>query len=195
MEFLDKSLNFVDKLLIVMKTKGVHNHLNPSSRFDNLYHLAEVSLQNYLSDLPAVYASTSGKQVVTFNDFFSNKFLIIQTIRKGITYRFFDQIKSVLPFTDMEWADYLNLSLKTLQRHKNDNDFYFKPIHTEKIIELAEVTHYGREVFGSREKFHQWLTTPSYALGNMTPAYLLHDSYGKDLVLAELNRIAHGIFA
>jgi len=171
-----------------MKTS---NPQNQSSQANKSYQLAETSLQNYVSDMSATY----GKSVLTFEQFFNNKFLIIQTIRKGITYRLFEQIKSVLPFTDIDWANYLNLSLKTLQRHKKDKDFHFKPIHTEKIIELAEVTHYGKEVFGSLDKFHQWLTTPSYALGNMTPADLLHDSYGKDLVLAELNRIAHGIFA
>ena len=174
-----------------MKTKASQIYQDKSSKADNSYQLAEASLQNFLSEMPATY----GVATMTFEQFFNNKFLIIQTIRKGVPYRFFEQLKLLLPFTDIDWANYLNLSLKTLQRHKKDKDFYFKPIHTEKIIELAEVTHYGREVFGSLDKFHLWLTTPSYALGNMTPADLLHDSYGKDLVLAELNRIEHGIFA
>ncbi len=174
-----------------MKNKASQFYQNKSSETNQTYQLAEASLQNYISDMPVAYGTAS----LTFEQFFNNKFLIIQTIRKGITYRFFEQLKALLPFTDVDWADYLNLSLKTLQRHKKDKDFHFKPIHTEKIIELAEVTHYGREVFGTLDKFHLWLKTPSYALGNMTPADLLHDSYGKDLVLAELNRITHGIFA
>ena len=174
-----------------MKTKVSQDYQNKSSEANKTYQLAEASLQNFISEMPVGY----GTAPLTFEQFFNNKFLIIQTIRKGIPYSFFEQLKSLLPFTDVDWADYLNLSLKTLQRHKKDKDFHFKSIHTEKIIELAEVTHFGREVFGSIDKFHLWLTTPSYALGNMTPADLLHDSYGKDLVLAELNRIEHGIFA
>ncbi len=174
-----------------MKTTSSQSYDKASSKVRKNYQSAEASLQNFLSEMPVVYH----KQPITFEQFFANKFLIIQTIRKGISYRFFEQIKAVLPFSDTDWANYLNLSLKTLQRHKKDKDFHFKPIHTEKIIELAEVTHHGKEVFGSLDKFHQWLETPSYALGNMKPADLLNDSYGKDLVLAELNRIAHGIFA
>jgi putative toxin-antitoxin system antitoxin component (TIGR02293 family) len=89
----------------------------------------------------------------------------------------------------------LNLSKKTLQRHRNEDDFFFKPIHTEKIIELAEVTNFGKEVFDSEEQFYLWLNTPSFALSNLKPAELLKDSYGKELVMSELNRIDHGIFA
>ncbi|MCC6451300.1 MAG: DUF2384 domain-containing protein, partial [Acidobacteria bacterium] len=32
-----------------------------------------------------------------------------------------------------------------------------------------------------------------FALGNVKPVELLRDSYGKELVMGELNRIAHGI--
>ncbi len=67
-------------------------------------------------------------------------------------------------------------------------------IHTEKIIELAEVTNFGKKVFDSNEQFYLWLNTPSFALGNLKPAKLLKDSYGKELVMAELNRIEQGIF-
>lgn len=132
---------------------------------------------------------------ISFADFFLDKMLMIQAIRKGLPYKIFNQIKSFTPFTDTDWAEYLDLSLKTLQRYRDDEDFYFKPIHTEKILELAEVTNFGMEVFGSSEKFYSWLNTPSYALSNHKPAELLRDSYGKEMVMAELNRIEYGIFA
>ena len=86
------------------------------------------------------------------------------------------------------------MSTKSLQRYKSDARA-FKPIHSEKIIEMAEVTEIGVEVFGDMEKFKQWLYTPNFALGKMPPMDLLADSYGKDLVISELNRINHGIFA
>jgi putative toxin-antitoxin system antitoxin component (TIGR02293 family) len=132
---------------------------------------------------------------VTYSDFFDNKMLIIRAIRKGLPYKLFKEIKEITPFTEDDWADYLNLSKKTLQRHSNDANYLFKPIHTEKIIELAEVTNFGKEVFDSVEQFYLWLNTPSYALGNLKPAELLKDSYGKELVMGELNRIDQGIFA
>jgi putative toxin-antitoxin system antitoxin component (TIGR02293 family) len=132
---------------------------------------------------------------LTYSDFFENKMLIIRAIREGLPYKLFDKIKEVTPFTEDDWAEYLNLSKKTLLRHRNDANYFFKPIHTEKIIELAEVTNFGKEVFDSTEQFYLWLNTPSYALGNLKPAELLKDSYGKELVMGELNRIDQGIFA
>lgn len=131
----------------------------------------------------------------TYSNFFENKMLISNTIRKGLPYKIFIKIKDVTPFTEEDWAEYLNLSKRTLARYQNEANFLFKPIHTEKIIELAEVTNFGEEIFDSTEQFYLWLNTPSYALGNLKPAELLKDSYGKELVMAELNRIDQGIFA
>lgn len=132
---------------------------------------------------------------LTYSDFFENKMLIIRVIRDGLPYKLFSKIKDITPFTEDDWAEYLNVSKKTLHRHSTEADYCFKPIHTEKIIELAEVTHLGNEVFDSTKQFYLWLNTPSYALGNLKPAELLKDSYGKELVMGELNRIEHGIFA
>lgn len=131
---------------------------------------------------------------ISYSDFFEHKMLIIQAIRKGLPYQLFNKIKNITPFSEDDWADYLNVSKKTLQRNRSEPNYYFKPIHTEKIIELAEVTNYGKKVFESTEQFYLWLKTPSYAFGNLKPAELLKDSYGKELVMAELNRIEYGIF-
>ena len=152
---------------------------------------------NEINESLSVYAKNIGSlsRKISFADFFHDKMLIIQAIRKGLPYKIFTQIKSFTPFSDSDWAEYLDLSLKTLQRYRDDADFYFKPIHTEKIFELAEVTNFGIEVFGSSEKFYRWLNTPSFALRNHKPAELLRDSYGKEMVMSELTRIDHGIFA
>lgn len=147
------------------------------------------SLSTYVRNFESV------SRKISFSDFFQDKMLIIQAIRRGLPYKIFNQIKSFTPFSDLDWAEYLDLSLKTLQRYRDDKNFYFKPIHTEKIFELAEVANFGVEVFGSSEKFYAWLNTPSYVLRNHKPATLLRDSYGKEMVMAELNKIEYGIFA
>ena len=53
----------------------------------------------------------------------------------------------------------------------------------------------GNDIFGNSEKCNLWLETPNFALGNMKPLEMLKDSYGKELVLAELVRIEHGILS
>jgi len=132
------------------------------------------------------------KRKLTYSEFLSNKMLIISVIKSGVPYSLFDLIKDVTPFTENDWAKFLNISTKTLHRCKKDSK-RFKPLQSEKIIEMAEVTNIGRETFGEVEKFKLWLDTPNYSLGNLKPMELLGDSYGKELVIGELTRINHGI--
>lgn len=153
------------------------------------------ALANYVRNMNPSAISGVIPGGFTFADLFDNKMLIIHTIRKGIPFELFSAIENITPFSEAEWAEYLSISTKTLQRNRQSKNFRFKPIHTEKILELAEVTHFGNEVFDSTDQFYTWLSTPSYALGNLKPSELLKDSYGKEMVMAELNRIDYGIFA
>ena len=131
---------------------------------------------------------------VTYKKFFTNRMLIVKSIRSGIPYSLFKHIKDITPFTEKDWATFLDISTKSLQRYKKDSEYIFKPIHSEKIIELAEVTNLGKDVFDSNEQFYIWLNSSSLALGNLKPIELLKDSYGKEMVLNEWNRIDQGIF-
>ncbi len=172
-------------------------------KMKNKYQESSETDFNNINEAISVYArkinTTSPFKInsdkTSYGDFFKNKMLIINTIRQGLPYDLFLKIKDITPFTEDDWADYLNVSKKTLQRNSAIENYFFKPIHSEKIIELAEVTNFGLEVFDTIEQFYLWLNTPSFALGNLKPAELLKDSYGKELVLDELNRIDQGIFA
>jgi putative toxin-antitoxin system antitoxin component (TIGR02293 family) len=134
----------------------------------------------------------SGSGTITYSDFLANRMMMIMVIRQGVPYSLFSLISSYTPFTESDWAKFLDISTKSLHRYKQTSKS-FKPIHSEKIIELAEVTKVGMDVFGKMEKFKLWLETPNYALGNIKPLDLLSDSYGKELVISELVRINYGI--
>ena len=132
------------------------------------------------------------RSAVTYSEFLSDKMMIIGLIREGVPYSLFSLIKEAAPFSEVDWAEFLNVSTKTLERYKKTLK-PFKPLQSEKIIEMAEVTNLGKEVFGGGEKFRLWLETPNFALGNMKPMELLKDSYGKEMVMGELTRINHGV--
>lgn len=137
--------------------------------------------------------SASSLRKMTFDQFLSDKILMIYAIRHGIPYSFFDKIQDFTPLTEKDWAEVLDISTKSLQRYKQASKS-FRPIQSEKIIEIAEVTKIGLEVFGDIEKFKLWLVTPDFGLGGIAPFELLKDSYGKELVVATLIRIQNGIF-
>lgn len=148
----------------------------------------------YLSSPSKSHPRKSPAKGLSFDQFFSDRMLIVRTIREGIPNALFMSIKALAPFTEQDWSDFLDISLKSLQRYKKDKAHVFKSIHSEKIIELAEVTATGQMVFDSNDQFYIWLNTPSHALGGMMPVELLKDSYGKEMVLNELHRIDQGIF-
>ena len=85
---------------------------------------------------------------ITYEKFLEDKMLIIVAIRTGIPYSLFDLIQNYTPFSESDWANFLDISTKSLY---------------------------------------------SYALGKLKPIELLKDSYGKEMVIGELNRINHGI--
>lgn len=134
------------------------------------------------------------RQDLTYDDFLSDKILIIRAIRAGIPYSLFDLIQQDTPFSENEWAEFLDISTKSLKRYRQASK-HFKPIHSEKIIEIAEVTKTGLEVFKDRDKFKLWLNTPNDSLENLKPIELLKDSYGKELVISELIKISEGNLA
>ena len=149
-------------------------------------------LQMMIEDTDYSLSYSKSADKIDFISFLADKLLVIEVIRKGIPYSMFDVIQKFSPFSMNDWADYLGLSGKSLLRYKQQNKS-FKSIHSEKIIELAEVTEKGVDVFGDPDKFRLWLDTPLFALGKQKPFDLLKDSYGKEMIMAELIRIEHGI--
>lgn len=168
-----------------------HNHTNDTK----LHSAVNESIAQYARSLDQQSYFPFNISHLGFSEFFENKMLLVKAIRFGIPQYLFDQIQKITPFSEDDWASYLNVSTKTLQRHSKEPNYKYKPIHTEKIFELAEVTNFGKQVFDTSDEFYKWLNTPSYALANLTPGELLKDSYGKELVMQELNNIEHGIFA
>ncbi len=151
-------------------------------------------MATYVTSLPRYSRYSALTKGIPLTNFFSDRMLVVDVIRQGIPSSLFMSIKKMAPFSDQEWSDFLDISLKSLQRYKKESDYIFRSIHSEKIIELAEVTALGLEVFDSQEDFAAWLNASIHALGNRRPIELLRDSYGKELVLSELHRIDQGIF-
>lgn len=152
----------------------------------------EKDFVSILREQPIIYNAKTPKEL-SYSDFFDNRMVLISVINTGIPYSLFNAIQEYAPLSETDWVEFLDLSSKSLHRYKMAAKA-FKPIHSEKILEIAEVTKYGLDVFQSQESFKTWLNTPCFALGNYKPIELIKTSYGKDLVIAELTHIQHGIF-
>ena len=123
-----------------------------------------------------------------------NAYSLINAIKEGISYSFFERLAKSIPFTLREWSAYLHLSERSLQRYKKDKGT-FNAVTSEKIIEITMLNKYGIEVFGNQEKFNTWLDAKSVALGGIKPKELLDSSFGIQILKDELTRIEHGVLA
>lgn len=159
-----------------------------------LYELEE-AIRAAVNSPETAYQIEQTQPFESLGDLFTDRLLLVRLIRRGLSFALFEKIQRFSPFSESDWAGFLEMSTKSLQRYKTATQFYFKTIHSEKIMEILEIMHKGSEVFGSMEKFEHWLHTPNHALGNEKPADLLTTSYGKELILTELVHIDHGIFA
>ncbi len=66
---------------------------------------------------------------------------------------------------------------------------------SDRLMRVARVLAAAEEVFGSREKAHQWLRRPTSGLAGEAPLDLLDTEEGAREVEIILGRIAHGIAA
>ena len=166
--------------------------LKPVRTGKAIYSKLDKEIQLFIQDREPHHHNFNSKTPIRFSDFLSDKILIVEAIKKGLPYSIFKLIQIISPFTIADWANYLDISTKSLVRYRQQGK-RFKSIHSEKIIEIAEVTNLGLEVFNDAEKFKLWLETPNFYLGDQKPFDLIKDSYGKEMVIGELTRIDHGI--
>jgi putative toxin-antitoxin system antitoxin component (TIGR02293 family) len=119
---------------------------------------------------------------------------IINVVRTGIEYNVFVKLLDYTPFTMAEWASFLQLSTRTMQRNQKERK-PFQPVQSERIVKLSMLYKYGVEVFGDQDNFDIWLNTRSVALGGNAPKELLDTIFGISMVNDALTRIEHGILA
>lgn len=93
-----------------------------------------------------------------------------------------------------QWAEFLHVSLRTLQRARKD-DLAFQALQAERIIEIVTLYTHGMEVFSNQDKLNKWMGTSTAAMGGKAPQELLDTKLGIGLVNDELGRLEHGILA
>ncbi len=121
-------------------------------------------------------------------------FALVNLVRNGIQFGAFDKMAGQCGFSMAEWAEYLHLSERSMQRYRKENK-PFDPLQSEKILEIALLYNRGIEVFGNIEKFSEWLGQENIYLGNIKPKSLLDSTFGINLVKDELIKIEQGILA
>ncbi|MCG9910952.1 MAG: DUF2384 domain-containing protein [Flavobacteriales bacterium] len=126
------------------------------------------------------------------NDSFA--FSLISLIRNGIGFQSFLDFVKNSPFNLQEWASFLHISERTMQRYQKTLHTFDTP-QSEKIVQIAMLYNLGLEIFGNKQSFDTWLNTENIALGHIKPKSLLDNTFGIALLKDELQRIEYGTLA
>jgi putative toxin-antitoxin system antitoxin component (TIGR02293 family) len=93
----------------------------------------------------------------------------------------------------LEMSDILHTTDRTLRRYTEDT--VLNPEQSERALEIARLYTRGTEVFESLDGFKEWMNSSVVALGSKKPKEFLDTSLGIEILMEELGRIEHGIFA
>ncbi len=149
-----------------------------------IYGLAMPALKAF--DFMGIAAKKSFFPVTNDSDF-------IGLIRQGIPKKAIDNLVEKTGIGVNEMAVLMRLSDRTLRRYEANT--LLSPEQSERVVEISRLYSRGEEVFGSLENFKEWMGSTVMALGNIKPKTLLDTSLGIDILMNELGRIEHGIFA
>jgi putative toxin-antitoxin system antitoxin component (TIGR02293 family) len=154
-----------------------------------------VALKKRLVSKPKPKSSARQASIYSYQSVDDKDILsMIDIVRQGISYQEFDKIYRSTPFLLSDWAKFLQISERTIQRNEKERK-PFQPVQSERILDIAMLCQYGISVFGDKGNFHVWLNSSSVALGGRIPKELLDTRLGVGMVKDELGRIEHGIFA
>ena len=146
------------------------------------------------SSLPSVSSFLGkGNKVLIEADNIENKHYFISIIREGVKKHTLEHLMKATDINSQEMAAIMHTSERTLRRYNGDTKL--NPEQSERVIELARLFTRGAEVFGSLNAFKEWMNNTIVALGNKKPKELLDTSLGIEILIEELGRIEHGIFA
>ncbi|PSL26749.1 type II RES/Xre toxin-antitoxin system antitoxin [Dyadobacter jiangsuensis] len=105
----------------------------------------------------------------------------------------FQALSAKLPFTQLEWAEILHVSDRTLHRYLKE-DKAFEGLYAEHLYQLENMADLGLEIFGDAKAFEQWLRTPREVLGETQDFSTLRSFWGVKLICNELGRMEHGVY-
>jgi len=111
----------------------------------------------------------------------------------GLTKNALTNLAEFLNLSMGQMAQLVSISERTLQRYSASHKL--SSAISEHVLHITEVVAKGLDVFEQRENFLAWLNHPNTALADKTPLTLLKSRFGLDILLKELGKLEHGVFA
>lgn len=88
----------------------------------------------------------------------------------------------------------IGISVRTLQRRKEEPDKALSPEQGGRTWKFAEVLNKATELLGSQQEAEHWLVTPAVALEQRSPIDLMSTPAGVELVENLLQQLEYGVY-
>lgn len=115
---------------------------------------------------------------------------LIERARNGLAIPDFEAIQQASPFTELQWATILDMTPRTLQRHKQKGEA-LDTARSERVLLIEQLLRHAEMFAGG---FGSWMNSPAFAFGGVRPVELLDTVTGIKLVSDELGRIEYGVY-
>ena len=109
------------------------------------------------------------------------------------TIEIFQDLSQKLLFTQLEWAEILHISDRTLQRYLKENKA-FEGLFAEHLYQLDNMSDLGLTVFSNAKNLEEWLRKPKNVLDKALDFSTLQSFWGVKLISNELGRIEYGVY-
>ena len=113
-------------------------------------------------------------------------------IRKGIPYAKVRLVKAALNLTDNEFADYLGISLRTLQRKRTSHG-KLSLSEGDRLFRIAKIFALAAQVLESEDMARKWLHRQQRGLGGRVPIQVIQTETGAAEVEDLLEKIEYGV--
>ncbi len=125
-------------------------------------------------------------QILSGND-------LLKAARDGITKEMVNAIIRSTGLSLNEFGRYIHLTARAIQRKKPNEKL--SPGASERALLISNLYNKGCEVFGSKDKFKEWVESKNIVFGNAKPKEYLDTFSGIEYLMEELGRIEHGFMA
>jgi putative toxin-antitoxin system antitoxin component (TIGR02293 family) len=141
-----------------------------------------------VNELRAVVEELGGEQ--TLGRALASERDLREAIREGLPPAVVQELMRVSGLTLKELACALDLSPRSLQRHRRTGRL--ASYESDRLYRLARIVALANEYLGDRERAIRWLKHPNRALGGLAPVAAIDTELGARQVENILGRIAYG---
>jgi hypothetical protein len=123
--------------------------------------------------------------------YFTDSEVLDYMYSRDINWRHVLTLSKLTDTSDMLVSGWLNVNVKTFREYRKSGA-QLKENIKEHVLLLLSLMKHGHRIFGTKDLFDRWLSTPNFFFDGRQPSALLHTVTGIRFVSDRLSAIEYG---